>query len=321
MTTNEILRELQLKVASAGLVPNGKRISEFAEVIIESIEPNRLTLDLFNRLFMPTRRLNPGDSLQRRIKNRGYPVRIMVPGTEHLASQPVPPRQVMAYNIDYLIAKVSYNLFELRSGDIQLVGDLRRDLRDSIVDNMVARVFSLLATVWNSANTPNNYATVAGGLTEPVLSTMIENVLEQAGSIRSIVGTRKALLKLYEFAGVKEHVITGGTAPTNVQVIPIQNPLDEWSRSNRVTSFRGIPVVELPQVFERSADNYTKKLIPDNLVLVIGDNAGEIILYGDFETQEHVDTGVEPAQYSLSTWVGYGMMVDFPEHIGVIEIV
>lgn len=302
------------------LAPN-KRVSAFAEVIIESINPNRLSLELFNRLFMPTRELQPGDQLVRRVRDRGVPVRVMVPGTQHLASQMVPPREVMAYAIDYLIAKVGYNLWELQRGELGTVSDFRQELQDSIMDVLVAKAFQLLATVWSSTTTPTNYATVTPKINAATFDAMIETILDQAGTVRSIVGTRKALLPVYEFAGIREHVITGGTAPTNVQVVTYTNVLDEWSRTNRLSSYRGIPLVELPQVYERSASNFNKRLIPDDIILFIGDDAGSIILYGPFESQEHIDTSVEPPNYTLAVWRGYGMIVDYPERIGIVKIV
>jgi hypothetical protein len=151
---------------------------------------------------------------------------------------------------------------------------------------------------------------------------MIENVLDKAGTVRSIIGTRKALMPIYKFAGLVELPVThslGGSTTPNIAVI--QTILEEWRRSGRVSSFRGIPLIELPQIYERTADNFDKKLIREDMILVIGDRAGEIITYGGIETFEHTDTSVEPAEYSLALMRGWGMIVDFPENIGVIKIV
>lgn len=321
MNDTTMKKALAEYAASAGVIEVGKRYSSFAEILIEDIQPNRITLDFFRNVLMPTRVLNPGDVLVKRVRRRGVPVRTMVPGTEHLASQLPPPSEVMSFGIDYLIAKVRYNLWELRRGEIGTVQTFRQEMADSLMDALVSRTFTLLSTVWSATNTPNNYLTQTSAVSIAGLDSMIEAVIESAGSVRSIVGTRKALQPIYKTAGVVEHVATGGTAPTNTHIVGIQSVLEEWSRTNRLTSYRGIPLIELPQVFERSAGNWNKKLIPEDIVLVIGDKPGEIVLYGQPEYQEHVDTSVEPPMYSFAMYLGWGMIIDYPENIGVIKIV
>jgi hypothetical protein len=315
----EELKALAEVAASAGKASE-KGKSAFSELIVETIEPNRITLDLFSA-FMPVRSLQVGDQLVKRVRNRGFPVRTMVPGTNHLADQFVPGREIMTYMIDYMIAKTRYSLWELQRGELGTLDTFRREMESAMIDSLVSRVWSLLATVWTQTNTPNNYATVSTKITETVLENMIEQVLEKAGTVRSIIGTRKALLPIYKFAGLFEHTLTGGSAPTNTELVVVQNIFEEWRRSGKVSSFRGIPLIELPQIYERTIDNYDKKLLREDLILVIGDQAGEIITYGGIETQEHTDTSTEPPEYSLAMWRGWGMIVDEPERIGVIQIV
>lgn len=48
--------------------------SAFAELLIETIEPNHLSLDIFS-LFLPTRQMNPGDTLVRKVRKGRYPAR------------------------------------------------------------------------------------------------------------------------------------------------------------------------------------------------------------------------------------------------------
>lgn len=318
MKVNEL--QALAEVASQIGVPAVKGKSAFAELIIETIEPQRLTLDLFSS-FMPTRSLNVGDQLVKRVRNRGFPVRTMVPGTTHLADQFPTGKEIMTYMIDYMIAKTRYSQWELQRGELGTVDTFRREMESALIDNLVSRVWNLLTTVWTATNTPNNYSTVSTRVTETALETMIENVLTEAGSVRSIIGSRKALLPIYKFAGLVEHTISGGTAPANTDLVVIQSIFEEWRRSGRVSSFRGIPLIELPQIYERTADNYDKKLIREDMILVIGDNAGEIITYGGIESQEHIDTNVEPPEYSLALWRGWGMIVDEPKRIGVIQVV
>ena len=319
--TPEIKKSLASLAAQAGMHQAGKTASAYAEMIVETIEPQRVALQLFTDLFMPTRVLNPGDILVKRIEPRDVPVRVMVPGTKHLAWQLPPPSEVMSFGIDYLIAKVSYNMWQLRRGEVGDTLALQQRLYDALMDELVSRVIQLLSSVWSAGNTPDNFASVST-LNDAAIEGMVENVLRTAGSVRAIVGTRRALFPIYKFAGVFEHTVSGGTSPTNTQVVGIQSVLDEWSRTNRLGSFRGIRLVELPQVFKRGPGaDYAKPLLPEDIILIIGDNAGEIILYGPTETQEHFDTSVEPPAYTLSLYQGFGMIVDYPERIGVIRLV
>lgn len=296
---------------------NDGQASAFAEMIVETIQPNRLTLDVFN-LFMPTRSLNLGDSLAKRVSRRGFPVYSMVNGTTHLASVPVPPSQVMTYVLDTIITKVRQNLIEIRRGEIMTLQEMRTDMENSLVDEIIARVFTLIGSVWNGSTSRTNYHDASsGGITDTILTNMMETVLYHAGNIRGIFGTRRALLPVYSFAGFTERTGTGASAATPMQVESI---VEEWRRTGRVSSFRGTPLIELPQVFRRTADAYDEALIPEDRIYVIGDNAGEIILYGGTESQDHTDFSVEPADYVLALWRSFGMIVDRPENIGYIKV-
>lgn len=317
MSRDELKKALAGAAQSIGAQPGVK--SKFAEVITEVIEPNRLTLDFFSS-FMPTRQLQFGDSLLKVVKNRGFPVRTMVPGTNHLADQFLPPKQnTLTYGLDTIIAKTRYSLWELRRGELGTIDQFRSQMEDALIDNLVSRVQNLIASTWTASNTPSNYVTTAS-LSETVLENMINTVLERAGSVKAIVAPRKLLLPIYKMAGVVEWVHTTGTNAGETTVIPIQSILEQWKRGGNVTVFRGIPLVELPQIFENTADNFTRKLVDDTQVLVIGDNAGEVVLYGGIESQEHIDTSIEPPDYSLAIWRSFGMIIDAPENIGIIKV-
>lgn len=76
MSNNEIRRALASAAQNVGTVPAGQR-SAFAQIIQESIEPQHLSFDILST-FMPTRTLQPGDQLSRRVR-KGVPVRTFVP--------------------------------------------------------------------------------------------------------------------------------------------------------------------------------------------------------------------------------------------------
>lgn len=314
--TDEKLKALAAVAADVGRSTSGK--SAFSELIYETVQPNRLSLEIFNA-FLPTRQLNVGDVLVKRLNNYGLPVRTMVPGTNHLADQVKLPQETYTYQIDYLIAKIRYSLWELQRAELFTLADLTREMESSIIDELVQRVFTLIGTVWNASNTPNNFLSTSE-ITEAALETMIEHILLRAGNVRAIVGTRAALLPIYKFNGVFEHKTLADGTTSNPNAFGIQSILEEWKRTGRLTSFRGIPLIELPQIYKRSIDGYNTPLLKIDEVHVIGDNAGEIILYGGTERQEHVDTSTEPPEYSLAMWRGFGMVVDQPENVGIIKL-
>lgn len=310
-------KRLAIAELAKGAGKNPGQKSEFAEMIIESIEPNRLSLDFFN-MFMPTRSLNIGDSLHKRVKNRGFPVYTFVPGTTHLAAVPVPPKEIMTYMLESIITKVRMNSIELNRGEIATVESLRKDMADSLVDNMVARIFALISSVWTGSTSRTNYHDASsGGIDATILTNMMETVLYYSGGVKAIVGTRRALLPVYAMAGFTERTGTGATAAT---VVPVDSIVEEWRRTGRVASFRGAPLIELPQVWKKEADSFETRLVPEDRILVIGDNAGEIILYGGTEFQDHTDFSTEPADYVMALWRSFGMIIDAPENIGYIKV-
>lgn len=311
--------ELQLKRAiaeiskTAGTVPGAN--TAFAELIIEYIQPNHLSLDIFNR-FMRVVQRNLGDQYVRKVRKGRYPVRAMVPGTDHLADVTTYQDQYH-YVFDRLVAGVLHNLWEVRSGEVGTVESIRSELRADLFDEIVSRIFTLLSTVWNGTDTPNNYADAsATGVTATVLNTMIENVLEYTGGIRAIVGPRKALMPIYNFAQYKEFVLTG--TGTDRVAFPT-SAFTEFNNSNIVSTYLGYPLIEVPQVFRNRLPDMRERMIPTDKILVIGDNAGEIVLQGSTEFQESIDTSKQPPYWKMHCWQAFGVVVDNVEAIGVIK--
>jgi hypothetical protein len=291
--------------------------SAYAETILELVNPNHLSLDIFSA-FMPVEQLNPGDNLQRRVRKGKYKVRTMVPGSMHLTDKTTYQDQFF-YMFDRLIAGTAHSLWEVQSGDIGTVENMRRELQADITDEIVSRVFTLLGTVWNASDTPNNYADASsGGLTSTILDNMIENVMDFAGGVRAIVGTRRALLPVYEFALYKEFALTG----TNTDAVgfAINDRLNEWANTGRVGTYRGARLVELPNIRRNRLPGVDDLLLDTTKVIVVGNDPGKIALMGGFDTQDYTDFRTQPANYVLHGWQAYSMFVDSPEQIGVIKV-
>lgn len=301
---------------TAGNSPDRK--SAFAEMIMEVIRPNDVTLNLFN-LFLPTRQLAEGDMLQKRLLGRGFPVYTMVPGTNHLAAVPKPHRDVISYAIDTLVVKVRMNSIEVRRGELYTIEEIRADMERSLTNEIISRVWQLIGSIWNGNTHYTNYVDATSGLTYQILDGMLNTVNRTAGTVRGIYGTQAALRPIYNFAGLVERTAQSGTPPT-LQFIPVNPILEEWARTGRVASYKGVPIIEIPQVFAQDADGYDKPLIKEDRIYVIGDNAGEIILYGGVESQDHMDYTVEPADYVLAMWRKFGVIVDRADRIGYIKV-
>jgi hypothetical protein len=288
----------------------------YAETIVRSIEPNRLTVDVFSA-FMPVRELNVGDSLAVQTKRKSIRAYTMVPGTTHMASRLYGPNEVLSHALDRVIAKVRHSLWEVQSGEIGTAADIRDQLARALVEGIVKRVFLLIGSVWVDNATPRtSYHYASGGITETVLENMISTVGYFTSRVRAIVGTQLALRGVQSLAGVREYAASDNSR----FIVPIAPVLEQWGLTGRVTTFRGVPIIELPQIFEESADNFFSPMLPNDRIYVIGDNVGEIVLYGPTEYQEHIDTGVEPADYVLSAWRQFGVMITKPEGIGYIRI-
>lgn len=75
----------EMKEAFASLAADPSKRQALAEIIVEFIEPNRLTNTYMN-LLMDTRALQAGDLLVKRMR-KGVEVRTLVPGAVHLASE------------------------------------------------------------------------------------------------------------------------------------------------------------------------------------------------------------------------------------------
>lgn len=309
------MNEIELKRAvaeAAKSVESGNGRSALAEIIVKSLNPNYLTLDIFSG-FLPVRRYNPGDNIMMRVRKGRYPVRTFVPGTSHLADMTY-DKDKQAFLFDQLIAGTKANLWELQSGDLGTVAEMRANMQASVEEAIVSRVFNLMTTVWNSTDTPSNYTdATSAGVTRTVLDNAIEELLERAPSVKAIFGTRRALNPLYDFAtSVPVNVQTGGTAIPTPQ-------FNEYFTRNLITTYKGIPVVEVRQQFSNDLPNIRNPQIRTDMIVLIGEDAGSIGLMGGFETQDYTDYRVQPAEYILHGWQQYGLILDAIDRIHVIE--
>lgn len=318
----EQLKAAVAEVAKTAADARGMRTA-YSDLVMEVAQPNHLSLDLFNA-FMPTVQKNPGDQIGRRVRRGRYPIRTMVPGSKHLHDV-LSYQEYVAFMFDRLIAGTSHSVWEIQSGEVGTVDQMKTELRLDLFDELVSKVFGLLATAWNGTATPSNYLDAsATGLTQVGLDAMMETVLNAAGQVKAIVGSRAALLPLYRFAQYREFVL-GGTGTDRV-AFPTA-AFDEFLRTGKVSTYMGVPVIELPQVYRNrlganlsnGLNNPQDRMIPTDRVLVIGDQVGQIALMGGFEYQDYTDPTTQPANYVVHGWQAYGLILDNVQALGVIK--
>lgn len=310
--------ELKLAVAerakTAGSIQGGR--SAYAELIEELLQPRHITFDIFNQ-FMSVENYNPGDRVTRKVRKGRYRARTMVPGAQHLTDATIYQNQ-FTYMFSRLIAGTSLSLWEIQRGELGTLEQIQSEVRADLVDNAVAKVFNVLTTAWNSTNTPLNYVNaISTGLTQTALDTAMENLLEKAGNIRAIVGTRRALLPLYSFAAYRE---VAPTSPNTNGILKMEDILLERFRTGRVSSYNGVNVIEMPQILENRLPLINQKLVRDDVVLLVAENAGKIAMFGPAQSQEYTDMTKQPADYVYHTWQEWGIFIDRPEYLTVIEI-
>ena len=114
MNRDELKRAVASVAATAGVAPNQR--SAYADLIMTVVEPNHLSLDLFSA-FLPTRQVNAGDRIGKRVRRGRYPIRTMVPGAKHLHDV-LSFQESQTYMFDRLIAGTSHNLWEIQSGEV-----------------------------------------------------------------------------------------------------------------------------------------------------------------------------------------------------------
>jgi len=290
--------------AYASLAKDKSQRDALAALLIEHIEPKHVTEDIVG-LFLNTRNLKPGDALVKKVR-RGIEVRTLVPGSIHLASE-VTVDDRINYMLDGMDVKVKANAWELESGELGTVDSIRREMEAQLRDHYVSRVFTSLANIWTAGNTPNNFAAVAN-LTAAALINAIDWINYSVGGVRAVVGTRLGLAPITQFAGF--HTDGTTTVANNEWISKIYN-------TGFVGSWYGANIVALDQVWDNPIDNTAQ--IPNRYVLVIGENAGEFISYGEPKWKQWEDMRPTPPDWYLEVYQQFGIIVDRAEGIYVID--
>lgn len=273
-----------------------KDYEAMAEMIVEFAQPGHIGTDVIGML-LNTRRLNPGDQLVKKVR-KGIRVYTLVPGSIPLKSE-ITIAERMNYVLDGAVVSVTANQWELDAGEIGTVDEIRNEMAAKLKDYYLNKVFNALTSVWTAVNTPDNYSTVATAITKTVLDAAIDQINQTTPGAKAIVGSRVALTPILGFAGWSTF------SGTNELV---QSVGEEVFRTGWLGSYLGVPITVVPQVYDYP-DTYNK-MIPENRILVIGENVGEFITFGDVQTAQYTDPRLIPPQWNMSLYQQFGLLVE-----------
>jgi len=302
--------EKKLRETVASMAQDRSQRDALAQLIVEFVQPNHITTD-FVGMLLNTRRLNKGDALVKKMR-KGIEVRTLVPGSIHLASE-VTVTERMNYILDGLDVKVTYNAWELEAGNIGTVDEIRREMAAKLSDTFQNRVFTALSTVWSAVNTPSNYTNVGSAITADALEDAIDQINLTTGGVKAVVGVRSAMTPITKFGAFWND---GGTVGTDAQWSGIDSQLQDVVRKGFLGYYYGAKLVALDQIWDNPEDY--NALLPTDKILVIGENVGEFITYGEPMWKQWEDMRVTPPQWFLEVYQQFGMIIDNAQGIYVL---
>jgi len=295
--------EKKYQEAFASLMKDKSQRDALAEIIVEYVQPKHLTGEFLSGL-LNTRSLKPGDSLVKKVR-KGIEVRTLVPGSVHLASE-ITVSERMNYILDGADVKVLYNLWELESGEIGTLQEIRNEMAAKLRDFYINKVYSALTTVWTASNTPSNYTSLGTAITATALEDAIDQINQTTSGAKVIVGSRAALTPITKFAYYWQSSSNGVS----------QNKLDEVLNTGWIGTYYGVPIKVVEQSYDNPEDY--NKLVPEDKIIVIGENVGDFVLYGDVKTKQWEDMNPTPPYWYLELYQQFGMFIDNAMGIYVI---
>lgn len=295
-------KKLQQQVASL-LKDNDKEA--LAEFIVEYVDPNHVT-SVFMDMLLSTRALKPGDALVKKVR-KGIEVRTLVPGAVHLASE-ITINERMTFSLDGADVKVTYNEWELENGDIGTVESIRTEMMLKLKDYYINKVFTALTSIWTAGNTPDNFVNVGGEITASALETAIDRINQTTSGVKAVIGVRSVMTPITKFGAFWND---GGT-----QWQGLDSQLEEIMQKGFLGKYYGAPLITLDQIWD-NPDDYNS-LLPTDKILVIGENVGEFITYGETKEKQWSDMNPTPPQWLLEIYQQFGMIIDNAQGIYVI---
>lgn len=296
----------EIKEAVASLAKDKARRQELSEMLVEWVQPGHIVQDVIG-MILNTRSLNPGDQLVKKVR-KGIRVYSFVPGSIPMKSE-ITVSERMNYILDTAQVSVTANEFELQNGEIGSVQEIKSEMAAKFKDYLVAKLFTSLSTVWTAGNTPDNFTNVGGSITKSALENAIKQINQTTSGAKAIVGTRVALTPILDFAGWNTY------SGTNDLLSVVG---EEIFRTGWLGQYKGVPLVVVDQVRDYP-DDYNK-MIPEDKILVVGENAGEFVTFGAPRSQEYTDMRIVPPQWNTTLWQQFGFIIDNAQGLYVLKV-
>jgi hypothetical protein len=288
--------EDNLKQAVATMMKDKSQREALAAMIVEYVDPKHITTDFISML-LNTRRLNPGDSLVKKLRS-GIDVHTLVPGSIHLRHE-ITITDRINYILDGADVGVMANEWELEAGEIGTVESIKSEMLAKLRDYYYGKVFTALTSVWTLVNTPFNYTNMGGAITAAALENAIDYINQTTSGVKAVIGVRSAMTPITKFGAYWDD------GAGNTTGVPSQ--LEEVVRRGMLGRYYGAPLIALDQVFDNPVSN--TGLLPADKILVIGENVGEFITYGDVKVKEWTDPRPTPPYWNLEFYQQFGMLV------------
>lgn len=295
-----------LKESIASLMKDRTKRDALSQLLVEYVQPNHVTPD-FVSMLLNSRSLQPGDALVKKVR-KGIRVWTLVPGSIPLSSE-ITTTERMNYTLDGSIVKVGWNQWDMENGEIGTVESIRSEMLAKLKDHFQNKVFTALSTIWSPVNTPSNYLSVGGALTSGALKTAIDYVTTNVGPVRAVVGLRSLLQPITTFGGF--------WADPAAALHRLDPQLQEIMQTGWLGRWYGAPIIALDQVYN-NPDDY-QPMLPTDKVLVISQNVGEFITYGDVKSQTYDDNVPVPPYTFMSLYQQYSLMIDNARGIYVFD--
>lgn len=297
-------KNLEVKEAIAGLMKDRSKREALAEMMVEYVQPNHITLDIIGML-LNTRQMNPGDILVKKVR-KGLKVWTHVPGAIPLKGE-ITVSERANYVLDMAVIGAQASEWELESGELGTVESIRNEMMLKLRDYYLNKTFTALSTIWTATNTPSNFTSVGGSITQTALVNAIDVINQTTSGAKVIVGSRAALQPVTAFT-----YWHAGTSTTEM----IPSMAEEVMRTGKLGQFYGVPILAIDQVYDNPEDY--NKLIPEDKVLVIGQNVGEFVLYGPARTKEYTDPRPTPPTWNCDISQQFGFIIDKADGIYVL---
>jgi hypothetical protein len=195
----------------------------------------------------------------------------------------------------------------MENGEIGTIGEIQREMLAKLKDSFQNKVFTALSTIWSAVNTPDNFVSVGGTITATVLEAAIDRINQTTSGVKAVIGVRSAMTPITKF---------GGFWSDGTNVGYTETALEEIRNKGYLGKYYGAPLLMLDQIWDNFED--VNALLPTDKILVIGENVGEFITYGDVKTKNYSDMRPTPPQWFLELYQQFGLLIWAAQGIYVI---